>query len=101
MTVTAHNMLPPADKTFGPNPCVANGRSYTCAVGSVILVQDFDAQVLAANGWIQATQGGTGTTAQRPNPTTCQGVSYLDTTLGYTIVSDGKVWRNKITGAAV
>ncbi len=100
-----HNMLPPADKTFGPNPCTVNGRTYQCAVGSALLVPDFDGLALSANGWTIVAAGGAGTTAQRPVSTASNpiqaGTPYLDTTLGYTVIWDGKTWRNKATGAAV
>lgn len=75
-----------------------NGRLYSAAAGSTLQVPDFDAGVLAANGWtLVATVG---TTAQRPaNP--YQSMFYHDTTLGYVIVFEGAVWRNPNTGAAV
>ena len=74
-----------------------NGRAYTCAVGSSITVPEFDALELEANGWV-GEQGGA--TATRPaNP--AKGQQFLDTTLGYIIKFDGKVWRNLATGAAV
>jgi hypothetical protein len=101
-----HQMLPPASSAFGPNPCtVAPGRTYGCVVGSTLLVPDFDGLTLQSNGWTIAAPGGAGTTAQRPvNSATSPllaGTSYLDMTLGYTIIWDGKTWRNKATGAAV
>lgn len=42
-------MAPPRDNSH--EPIMVNGRSYACAVGSSIDVEDFDALVLGANGW--------------------------------------------------
>jgi hypothetical protein len=85
-----------------------NGRTYTCAVGGTpIIVPDFDAFALLANGWLPSTTGGAGTTAQRPtaNPATGTpaprvGFTYFDTTLGTKIIWNGKNWINHATGAA-
>lgn len=42
-------------------------------------------------------RGGSGTTAQRPGPTTAGvGATYFDTTLGYLIASNGTNWVNSI-----
>jgi hypothetical protein len=81
-----------------------NGRTYSVAAGASIDVPDFDAFVLLSEGWINAAGGSTattvGTTAQRPtNPAKNQ--TYHDTTLGLTIVFDGKSWRNPATGGVV
>ena len=99
MTVRLH---PPSD---AKSPIVVFGRSYNPALG-VQDVPDHDAPVLQANGWINAASGNgstlsnSGATTVRPvNPQ--KGQPYLDTTLGITIIFDGKVWRNSITGAAV
>ena len=89
-------MMPPA---VGGSISI-NGRTYTCVAGSIIDVPDFDANVLEANGWITASQGGVGTTAARPiNPP--KGTMFHDATLGYSVVHDGKVWRNPTSGASV
>lgn len=81
-----------------------NGRTYTCAANAVIDVPDFDAYVLQANGWVSQVAGAVaatvGATAVRPtNPAKNQ--TFHDTTLNVTIVFDGRVWRNPITGASV
>ena len=96
--MTNIRMFPPAD---GLHPTISvNGRTYTCAAGSTIDVPDFDANVMAANGWTKAALGGVGATTARPtNPT--QGMQFHDITLGFTIVFEGKTWRNPATGAAV
>lgn len=89
-------LMPPAS---GPTTCPANGRSYTCAVGSTIDVPDCDAFVLLANGWNGAADS-VGTTALRPTAPV-RGHEYHDTTLGKNIRYDGKVWRDPATGSAV
>lgn len=78
-----------------------NSRTYTVAAGAEIDVPDFDAWVLLADGWVNAAPGATsGATALRPvNP--AKNTTFHDTTLGYTIVYDGKSWRNPATGAIV
>lgn len=85
-----------------------NGRSYTCALGSVITVPFHDGQALMANGWIPVCANGSGTTADRPIPGSTPlfqqgrpGGSFHDTTIGVVIVWDGFAWRNPLTGAAV
>lgn len=95
-----HRLMPPAD---GLHPSIiVNGRSYTCALGSTIDVPDADANVMMANGWTTASTGGVGTTAQRPSAVVAgKGGEFHDSTLGFTIKSDGKVWRNPTSGAAV
>lgn len=89
-------LSPPAD---GLHPSMTvNGRSYTCAAAATIDVPDQDAAVLAANGWI--SHGSVSTTAARPaNPN--KGDTVFDSTLGFTIKFDGKVWRSPVNGAAV
>lgn len=90
-------MMPPAT---GSTSITVNGRSYSCAVGASIDVVDHDAGVLEANGWTASAPGGVGATTLRPaNPS--KGLAFHDSTLGYTIVWDGKTWRNPATGAAV
>lgn len=92
-------VMPPAD---GLHPSiVANGRSYACALGSTLDVPDQDALIMLANGWTSHGSGGqVGATAARPvNP--YRGQEFHDSTLGKTIVSDGKVWRDPASGASV
>ena len=92
--MTTRLMPPPS----GPFVGYANGRTYTCAQGSTLDVPDWDARVLTSNGWVPAAL--VGVTAGRPtNPSKNQ--QFHDTTLGYTIVWDGRVWRNPATGASV
>lgn len=89
-------LMPPAN---GATTTV-NGRTYTCAAGSTIDVPDWDALPLEANGWfIVAQHGANATTARPTNPV--KNSTFLDTTLGFVIRFDGKVWRNPISGAAV
>lgn len=95
-----HRMLPPPDATQGINPCAANGRLYKAAPGSYLDVPDFDAQVLAANGWTLATNGGSGPSAARP-VAPVKGTAYHDASLGYTVIWDGKTWRNPANATAV
>ena len=83
------------------NPCkVSGGRSYSCALNATILVPDFDAPTLDANGWIRCAGHGTGTTAQRPTVGLFPGFTYLDTTVGSNVIWDGFVWRSHVTGIA-
>jgi hypothetical protein len=101
--MTNISVMPP----LGGATTVVSGRSYTGATGAIVSAPDFDANVLCANGWLQVVDGGSGTTAQRPTapvatkPNGLAGVRYLDTTLGYVVVHDGKNWRNPSTGAIV
>ena len=93
-----HRLMPPADGAHGS--ITVNGRAYSCALGSTVDVPDQDAYVMIANGWTTASTGGVGTSAQRPaNPK--KGDEFHDSTLGFTIKFDGKVWRNPTSGAAV
>lgn len=93
-----HRLSPPASGFY--NPVTVNGISYSAAAGATIDVPDHVADVLKANGWTASSDTGVGTTAARPVPSKV-GQTFLDTTLGYTIKWDGKVWRNPSTGAAV
>jgi hypothetical protein len=90
-------LMPPADGNHGS--IRVNGRDYSCALGSTITVPDADGFVMIANGWLAASVGGSGATAQRPsNP--LKGQEFHDTTLGFVIRYDGKAWRNPNSGAA-
>ena len=91
-------VMPPAD---GLHPTITvNGRSYTCALGATIDVPDQDGIMMTHNGWVVSSAGGVGASTARPaNPV--KGQSFHDSTLGYNIVYDGKVWRNPTSGAAV
>jgi len=93
-------MQPPA---VGNNQTVStkvNGRTYSATPGTVLLVPDFDADMLEANGWFKSAVGGAGTTTQRPAiPKT--GQEFHDISLGFNIRWDGKAWRNPTSGAIV
>lgn len=90
-------VMPPAD---GLHPAITvNGRSYTCALGATIDVPDADGVVMTHNGWIAAAPGAAATTSRPSIP--FKGQMFHDTTLGFNIVWDGKVWRNPTSGAAV
>ncbi len=106
MTIaTLHQMLPPGGRAT--TTTVVNGRSYTCAIGSVLTAVPYqDADELEANGWIKAEIGGATTTALRPTTTFAgmqlvAGTRLFDTTLGYVIIWDGAAWRNPSSGASV
>lgn len=98
-------MLPPVAVTM--QTIVVNGRTYSAAPGATVDVPDFDAFVLAQNGWARVALSGT--TAQRPTTNmsggnseiAVRGVQYVDTTLNIVAVYDGAVWRNPLTGASV
>jgi hypothetical protein len=93
-------MVPPA---AGATTTV-NGRAYSAAAGSVKDVPDFDAGPLEANGWVRVSDGQVGATAARPVLTSARkdvGTQFHDTTLGYNIIWDGKVWRSPASGASV
>ena len=95
--MTTLRLLPPAT---GNATHVANGRTYVGVVGTPQDIPDFDVPTLQANGWQVVEPHGSGTTASRPaNPT--KGMRFADTTVGASIVFDGKNWRHTITGATV
>jgi hypothetical protein len=88
----------------GVQTTIVSGRKYTATPGTPILVPDFDANVLAANGWLVVGNVGgavgAGITSARPvNPK--KGDSYMDTTLNALVMWDNKNWRNHATGAIV
>lgn len=94
-------MLPPTQVAYQTR--TVNGRTYRGSPGVTIDIPDFDADMLAANGWTDL--GPSGTTAQRPTGTlgrynASAGSRYFDTTLGEGIASDGTNWRDA-TGAIV
>jgi hypothetical protein len=93
-----------------PTTITVKGRIYTLAVGATpILVPDFDAFVLLANGWLSSTSAGNtgaGATTQRPlvNPMLGAGpvpvgFEFYDSTVGGNIIWNGKNWINHATGA--
>lgn len=103
MTVgTQFALLPPGLSKQNPVTVAVNsGKSYSCAVGSVLLnVTAAHAWELEGNGWMIVANVGSGATAQRPSVPTA-GDKYLDTSLGYIVVYDGAAWRNPASGAAV
>lgn len=79
---------------------LVNGRTYTCAAGSVVDAPEHDAAILSANGWTVVAEGGVGATSARP-ATPKRGSKFHDSTVGKTIVFDGAVWRDSDSGAAV
>lgn len=92
-------VMPPADGNHGS--ITVFGRTYSCALGSTISVPDGDGQAMIANGWTEASLGGSGATSARPDPVKAgKGATFHDTTLGKIIKSDGKVWRDPNSGAA-
>lgn len=106
MTVM-HRLMPPPQT--GRQTMTVNGRSYTCQVGNVIDVLNFDAGVLEANGWTFIAQSGP--TSARPTPSRSSigpegsqagaGAKFYDTTLGALIVCDGATWRSPVDGSEV
>lgn len=90
-------VLPPAN---GPTTIQVFGRTFTTTAGVPIPVNDNEAAILAANGWIICATGGHGATANRPvNPAI--NTRYTDTTVGSDVLWDGKSWRHVTTGGAV
>lgn len=90
-------IMPPAD---GLHPSITvNGRSYTCALGATIDVPDQDGLAMTHNGWTASAPMAAATASRPSSP--YKGLTFHDTTLGYNIVYDGKVWRNPTSGAAV
>ena len=90
-----------------PLVVAVQNRTYTGVFnGTPIIVPDFDALTLMANGWLAMARDGAGTTAQRPtlgpgnviNPKL--GHEYYDSTLGITILWNGKNWIRVDTGAS-
>jgi hypothetical protein len=88
-----------------PQTGTANGRAYTCAVGSSIDVADFDARQLGAAGWTKVALSGP--TSARPTSATTSapyiagaGFHYYDTTISQWIIFDGQAWRTP-AGVAV
>ena len=91
---------PPANKSFGPNPFIAqHGVAFSCAVGSTIDVDDHVAAQMAANGW--HLHAPVATTAGRPVAGVYKGKTLIDITLAAVILFDGTQWRNVLTGAVV
>jgi hypothetical protein len=87
-------MHPPANT----KAVTLSGRTYATPNGTPITVNDYDAHVLEANGWINS--GLTGTTANRPVKPPV-GTEYIDSSLSLAIFWDGANWRNRVTGASV
>lgn len=98
MTTKVH---PPATAS---SPITVYGRTYNPA-GGVQDVPDSDAQMLIANGWINAAAGSNSATTgadstKRPVNPPARSV-YIDNALGIKEIFDGKYWRNSITGVVV
>ena len=78
-----------------PKTVVANGRTYTLALGATpVVVPDWDAFVLLANGWLQSASDGAGTVSA-PRV----GYEYYDSTVGANVIWNGVNWINHATGA--
>ena len=93
-------LIPPSNGFY--NPITVLGTVYTCAANSTIDVPNHVATVMQANGWLPASANGADTTANRPSTAGLKiGTQFHDTTLGYNITWDGKVWRNPTNGAQV
>lgn len=88
-------LLPPA---LGDTETIF-GVTYTAQAGSVLNVPDNHAAVLAANKWVDLGPVDPVANARPGRPK--RGDRFIDTALGYTIVFDGLVWRNPVTGASV
>lgn len=89
-----------------PTTVVVQGRTYTCAIGATpLLVPDFDAFVLMANGWLKSAGDGGGTTVLRPVASygvaaPKVGFEYYDTDVGGNVIWNGTAWILHTTGAA-
>jgi hypothetical protein len=86
----------------GPQSLTVNGRKYTTTPGNPISVPDFDAQILCANGWIQASSNlgtASGPTSGRPKNAPVN-TRYDDTSVGFQVIWDGQTWRHQQTGAS-
>jgi hypothetical protein len=92
-------LIPPST---GVASTTVNGRTYFTAPGAQD-VPEFDAEALEANGWMAVAYSGT--TAQRPTSTLgtqaqghtplAPGVKFFDSTLGFLLTWDGKLWRDE------
>ena len=96
-----HIMIPPGNgKTSN-----VNGRTYSASSGGTVSAPDSDANALEANGWIRATNGGSGPTTARPKtlpngqPINV-GFVWNDTTLGYPVMWTGTIWAHPQSGAS-
>lgn len=83
----------------GNTKTTVNGRTYNGTAGTPVVVPDFDAAELEANGWIRCDE--TGATAARPTTNLYVGRKFNDSTVGAQIMWDGKVWRHSTTGSSV
>ncbi|MGO9006611.1 MAG: hypothetical protein ACLQIQ_07500 [Beijerinckiaceae bacterium] len=95
-------MLPPV--AVNQQARTVNGRTYSGTPGTVQDIPDFDANALAANGWINVAFSGP--TSARPTATVAPyaataGLPFYDTTLGKVIVYDGATWRDPTNGNSV
>jgi hypothetical protein len=100
--MTTRRLLPPSN--VAEQMITVNGRAYTGTPGDTFDIADFDAGPLAANGWIDC--GLSGPTSARPSSTVgpnalFAGMRFIDTTINKSIVFDGLMWRDVLTGDAV
>ena len=89
-------MLPPA--VVQNQTKMVNGRTYSGTPGTVQDVDDFDAGVLGANGWIQVCPSGP--TSARPTGALVAS-RFFDTTINLEIIYDGATWRSPVDGSSV
>lgn len=75
------------------------GVIYKAQPGTVLDVPDNHAAVLAANKWVDLGPVDNVANARPKGPK--RGDLFIDTALVKTIVFDGRVWRDPVTGAAV
>ena len=88
-------LLPPA---LGDTETIF-GVTYSAQAGSVLDVPDNHATVLVANNWVDLGPVDPVANVRPVSPK--RGDRFIDKALGYTIVFDGLVWRNPVTGASV
>lgn len=92
----------PSDSIAGQLPTICGGpslatqRSYTPHSGMVVNVVEGDDAQLAGRGWLRTPSFGN--TASRPISGLVPGVLYVDTQAGKTIIFDGRLWFDVVTG---
>lgn len=110
MAVRNYRMAP-GDGALNPITIPGTARTYSAAVGSYVVVPDFDWITVDNAGWV-ALNGNNdmgsdvGTTAQRPSQTVnpvAPGFQFYDTSLSTVVVALGPKtgWANINTGAIV
>lgn len=95
----------PSDSIAGNLPTICGGpslaaqRIYTPHTGIVVKVLEGDDVQLADRGWLRIPSFGN--TASRPTGNQTPGVLYVDTQAGKTLIFDGRIWFDVVTGNAV